>query len=565
MKILLIQPPVSDFYQTAIRTQPIGLSYLASSLKIYGHEVEILDCQIDRKRSIPIPPELYYLKDFYPFDDRSPFKLYTGYYHFGMSLEEIKQKIEDSNADVFGISSSFTPYHEEALKIAQMIKEWDRRKIVVMGGSHVSCDPEGVLKNPFVDYAILGEGESRFPLLLEQVEKGRLKGLEKIDGIVYRKRGEIYINPLKTFIQDLDTLPHPSRELLELDRYRMKKKRSTVMITSRGCPHGCAYCSTHLVMGAHFRTRSPEGILQEMIECQRRYSIQTFDIEDDNFTFNKDRARELMNLIIETFGEETLELSAMNGVSFASLDGELLRLMKRAGFKTINLSLVSTDTSTKERMRRPETVIGFDKILEEVERVGLHVIAYVILGMPDQTIDEMVNTIIYLMGKQVLIGPSIYYPTPGTPLFEKCKEMGFLPSQPSQWRSSALPIETKDFDHIDIVTLFRLLRVINFIKGKMGEGELSEGTTLKELLQVLEEKKKITPYAPWGRRYALCDRDDTITWIDLLLHLFRERSFFSLRRDPGRGPFIAKEKSSKKVLDYFFENAWGKPILKSKA
>jgi MoaA/NifB/PqqE/SkfB family radical SAM enzyme len=272
-----------------------------------------------------------------------------------------------------------------------------------------------------------------------------------------------------------------------------------------------------------------------------------------------------MNLIIETFGEETLELSAMNGVSFASLDGELLRLMKRAGFKTINLSLVSTDTSTKERMRRPEAVIGFDKILEEVERVGLHVIAYVILGMPDQTIDEMVNTIIYLMGKQVLIGPSIYYPTPGTPLFEKCKENGFLPSQPSQWRSSALPIETKDFDHIDIVTLFRLLRVINFIKGKMGEGELSEGTTLKELLQVLEEKKKITPYAPWGRRYALCDRDDTITWIDLLLHLFRERSFFSLRRDPGRGPFIAKEKSSKKVLDYFFENAWGKPILKSKA
>jgi radical SAM superfamily enzyme YgiQ (UPF0313 family) len=565
MKILLIQPPIQDFYQTSIRTQPIGLAYISSSLKIYGHEVEILDCQTDRKRSLPIPSELYYLKDFYPFNDRSPFKLYTGFYHFGMSWEEIKQKIEDSKAEVFGISSSFTPYHGEALNIAQMIKEWDRRKIVVMGGSHVSCDPEGVLKNPFVDYAILGEGEIRFPLFLEQVEKGGVKGLEKIDGIVYRKRGEIYINPLKTFIQDLDTLPHPSRELLELDRYRMKKKRSTVMITSRGCPHGCAYCSTHLVMGAHFRTRSPEGILQEMIECQRRYSIQTFDIEDDNFTFNKDRARELMNLIIETFGEETLELSAMNGVSFASLDGELLRLMKRAGFKTINLSLVSTDTSTKERMRRPEAVIGFDKILEEVERVGLHVIAYVILGMPDQTIDEMVNTIIYLMGKQVLIGPSIYYPTPGTPLFEKCKENGFLPSQPSQWRSSALPIETKDFDHIDIVTLFRLLRVINFIKGKMGEGELSEGTTLKELLQVLEEKKKITPYAPWGRRYALCDRDDTITWIDLLLHLFRERSFFSLRRDPGRGPFIAKEKSSKKVLDYFFENAWGKPILKSKA
>ena len=92
MKILLIQPPIQDFYQTSIRTQPIGLAYLAASLKNHGHEVEILDCQTEKKKSIPIPAELSYLKDFYPFNDRSPFKLYTGYYHFGMSYEEIKQE-----------------------------------------------------------------------------------------------------------------------------------------------------------------------------------------------------------------------------------------------------------------------------------------------------------------------------------------------------------------------------------------------------------------------------------------------------------------------------------------
>ena len=98
---------------------------------------------------------------------------------------------------------------------------------------------------------------------------------------------------LKTFIQDLDSLPHPARELLDLDRYRMKKKRSTMIITSRGCPHGCAYCSTHLVMGASFRTRSPEAILQEMIECRKRYGIQIFDIEDDNFTFDQETGKEI--------------------------------------------------------------------------------------------------------------------------------------------------------------------------------------------------------------------------------------------------------------------------------
>ena len=567
MKILLIQPPIQDFYQTSIRTQPIGLAYLAASLQTYGHEVEILDCQTEKRRSIPIPSELSYLKDFYPFNDRSPFKLYSGYYHFGMGWEEIRKKIEDSKADVFGISSSFTPYHQEALEIAQIIKQWDRRKIVVMGGAHVSCNPEGVLKNPFVDYVILGEGEIRLPLLLEQIEKEGKGRMKNIDGLGYRTNGGIEINPLKNFIQNLDSLPHPARELLDLDRYRMKKKRSTMIITSRGCPHGCAYCSTHLVMGASFRTRSPEAILQEMVECRKQYGIQIFDIEDDNFTFDQERAKRLMALIIETFGEQVLELTAMNGVSFASLDGELLRLMKRAGFHTVNLSFVSTDPSTKERMRRPKPTTEFDKILEETEKVSLNVIAYAILGMPGQTIEEMVDTLIYLMGKRVLIGPSVYYPTPGTNLFKKCKEVGILPSHSSQWRSSALPIETKEFNCLDIVTLLRLARTINFIKRKIDKGELNEGITWKELSQIMkakaetENKVKVEDEVKF---YSTCNKSELITWVDLLLLLFNKRSFFGIRKDFGKRTSVFKEKSSKKVFDCFFEKAWEEPILRSR-
>ncbi|MGB7572555.1 MAG: radical SAM protein [Thermodesulfobacteriota bacterium] len=553
MKILLIQPPIQDFYRTSIRTQPIGLAYLAASLKNHGHDVEILDCQTEKKKSIPIPAELSYLKDFYPFDDRSPFKLYTGYYHFGMSYEEIKQRIKDSKADVFGISSSFTPYHGEALGIARIIKQWDERKIVVMGGAHVSCDPKGVLQTPFVDYAVLGEGEVRFPQLLEQIKKGKVKNNVDIDGIGYRKDGEIQINPLQNFIRDLDSLPHPARELLDLDRYPMRKKRSTMIITSRGCPHGCAYCSAHLVMGTSFRTRTPEAILKEMMECQKQYGIRIFDIEDDNFTFDQQRAKQLMNLIIEKFGEEKIELSAMNGISFASLDGELLKSMKRAGFHTINLSYVSTDPTTKERMRRPKTTTEFDEILEQAERFSLNVTAYAILGMPGQTIEEMVDTLIYLMGKKVLIGPSVYYPTPGTPLFERCKKAGILPPHLVQWRSSAFPIETKEFNRVDLLTLFHLARVINFIKGKMDEKELEEGTTWKELYHVLKEKVRSKV------------KEDHVTWVNLLLLLDSERSFFSLTKDSARRILVEKEKSSKGVLDYFFERAWEKPILKSRA
>jgi anaerobic magnesium-protoporphyrin IX monomethyl ester cyclase len=561
MKILLIQPPIEDFYQTSIRTQPLGLAYVAASLQAHGHRVEILDCQTEKKRPIPVPHELSYLRGFYPFEDRSPFKLYRGYYRFGMDREEIRRKIEGSDADVFGISSSFTPYHREALEIARTIKESDERKIVVMGGSHVSCDPAGVLRSPFVDYVVLGEGEIRLPLLLDRIEKRRGEGIGEMDGIGYRKEGRAVIHPLKTFIGDLDALPHPARELLDPDRYRMKKGRSTMVITSRGCPHGCAYCSSRLVMGPFFRVRTPETVLREMKECQDRYGIQSFDIEDDNFTLDRERAKRLMNLIIGAFGEGGIELTAMNGISFASLDEELLGLMKEAGFHTVNLSYVSSDPSTKERMGRPQPRIGFEEVLEGTKRAGLDVVAYAILGLPGQRIEEMVDTLIDLMGKRVLIGPSIYYPTPGTPLFERCKKDLLLPPRSSQWRSSAFPIETRDFSRLDLVTLFRLARVINFIKARMDKRELREGTTWDELFEVLKPKDG-------GKDQAEAKVEvkggDEIAWVDLLALLIKERSFFSLRKESGHRMIAVKEESSRPVLDCFFERAWKRPILRSR-
>jgi radical SAM superfamily enzyme YgiQ (UPF0313 family) len=554
MKILLIQPPIQDFYRTAIRTQPIGLAYLAASLHAQGHEVEIFDCQAEKKKMIPIPPELSCLRSFYPLNDRSPFKLYSGYYHFGRGWEEIKEKIKDSRAEVFGISASFTPYHREALEVARIIKEWDKRKITVMGGAHVSSDPEGMLKNPFVDYLVLGEGELRFPWLLDQIEKKGRKKIGDYDGIGSHSDEDVRINPVKSFIEDLDFLPYPARKLLDLDCYRIKRKRSTMIITSRGCPHGCAYCSAHLVMGTAFRKRSPENIIREMMECREKFDIQAFDIEDDNFTFDVKRAKQLLSLIIETFGEGNLELSAMNGVSFASMDGELLGLMKRAGFRTINLSFVSADTLTRERMKRPRGLIDFDPVMSEAEKTGLQVIAYAILGMPGQTLGEMVKTIIYLMGKRALIGPSIYYPTPNTPLFEVCKKENLLPAHPMQWRSSAFPLETKDFTRLDLVTLFRLTRVINFIKGKMAEKELDDGMTWKEIGQLLEDRKKLKP--------GLNENYDLPTWVDLLWLLFKEKSFFSLKKESKGNWRLHKGESSKKVLDYFFKKAGKQPILK---
>ncbi len=567
MNTLLIQPPIQDFYHTPIRTQPIGLTYVASSLREDGHEVGILDCRTNGKREMPVPTELSYLKEFYPFNDRSPFALYSGYYHFGMSWEQIRRDIVRADANVYGISSGFTPYHGEALTIARIIKEWDARKIVVMGGAHVNADPEGVLESPLVDYVVLGEGERRLSLLLSELEK-KGRAVAATDGIGCRRNGEMAVPAAGSFIDNLDALPSPARDLLDPDSYRIGKKRSTMIITSRGCPHRCAYCSAHRTMGTGFRTRSPLNIIVEMKECRERYDIQAFDIEDDNFTYDQGRAAEVLRLIIETFGEGSLEMSAMNGISFASLNRELMDLMKRAGFKTVNLSLVSTDRDVRSAMGRPAGAPDFSAILDEAERAGLNVVAYAILGMPGQTIGDMVDTVGYLMGKKVLVGPSIYYPVPGTALFDRCRKEGVLPSSFSMYRSSAFPIQTSSFERIDLVTLFRLVRVVNFIKGKIDEKVVPEGISLNGLCRMLQDKMILQEapeaYSARGIPDRFCPRGEGVSWQALLLLLLTERTLFCLQKVADGGIMAVKAAQSRKVLDYFLETLWLNPIRGSR-
>jgi len=257
----------------------------------------------------------------------------------------------------------------------------------------------------------------------------------------------------------------------------------------------------------------------------------------------------------------------MNGVSFASLDGELLELMKRAGFHTVNLSLVSTAPSLKKQMGRPTAEIDFGEILKRVEQAGLRTIAYAIFGMPGQTIGDMVDTTIYLMKRKVLLGPSIYYPTPGTPLFERCKAEGILPPTPLQWRSSAFPIETREFDRLDLVTLFRLTRVINFVKGKINHEEIEEGITWKDLFQVVTEKTRGLGLGEgqyrMGKDLNPSYQNEKAAWPILLLLFFREKSFFGLTRDHGGRITIMTIKSARRVLDTFFERAWNEPVVRS--
>jgi len=469
MKILLIQPPVQDFYQTRIRTQPLGLASLAAALREYGHGVTILDSQCTRrKKKIPAPEKFSFIQKFYAHKDLSPFRLYTNYYHFGSSFDDISARVREIQPDLAGIACQFTPYADMAVKTAEAVKAAVPNVTVVFGGAHASACPETVLDCSRVDYVVLGEGERTFARLVEKISTGG--NPLTLDGVCGRQGREKVIHPVKRYIEDIDTLCFPARDLLDPTAYKIRRKKYTMLVTSRGCPQGCSYCSVAKTMGTAFRARSPQNVIAEMIECVRNYGITAFDFEDDNFTLDPVRAEEILDRIIDVFGEKQLDLYAMNGLSVFSLTDRLLVKMKQAGFQHLDLALGSSSGKINRGMNRPDDMKRADTVFRQAADLGVPVTAYIILGIPGHRLEDMTASITYLAAKAVRIGPSIFYPSPGTPVYADLQRNGYaLAADFSRLRSSLFPVETNDFSRLDLVTLLRFSRWINFVKQQIPE------------------------------------------------------------------------------------------------
>jgi radical SAM superfamily enzyme YgiQ (UPF0313 family) len=469
MKILLIQPPVEDFYQTSLRTLPVGLLYLAASLRCAGIDVEILDCQATmHKHVLPVPPEFTYLKRYYQPGNLSPFKLFSHYRHYGLPWEEIRERIWQAQADVIGISALFTPFYREALHVAALAKAVDPTCPVIMGGAHVNACPAQVLADPHVDFVVLGEGERTLPELVSALGDNRSAAISSICGVGYKTRGTLVVPEHGDLIEDIDALPLPARDLIDPTRYTLGGKRLTMLLTSRGCPYHCTFCSIFLTAGRQFRTRSINGIINEMRLCREHFGTEIFDIEDDNFSFDQKRAAAILGAIREEFGAAGIELLAMNGISAANLSESLVQEMQHAGFRALNLALVTSDKQRQRATKRPGSTPHFDRVVQKGAEVSIEMVNYLILGLPDSSIEEMLSSIIHLMERPVLIGPSVFYATPGTESYRQCLERGLLPSpELALQRSTCFPVETPHFTRLDLVTLFRLCRVLNFVKARL--------------------------------------------------------------------------------------------------
>ncbi|MBN1499041.1 MAG: B12-binding domain-containing radical SAM protein, partial [Spirochaetes bacterium] len=441
-----INPPIEDFYYTSIRRQPLGLLYIASSLLDAGHQIELINCHTNKKKVLPLPESLNYLGKYTHHSDpllKLPFTKYT---HFGMSFQEIEQRILKSNAYLFMISSMFTTYHEECETIINIIKKHKPDSYIAAGGYHASLYSDYFLNTLGIDFVLRGEGEISSVFLANAIQDH--KDFRHIPGCSYKDERKIINNP-QTFDTDINCFRFPARHLLTQKNFRFYRKFMTPILTSRGCPNSCSFCTGKIIWGNTYRTRSAGSIIEEIDYCIKNFNISCFNFEDDNLFATKERAFEILNALITYQYEKhiQLEFAAMNGTSIENLNPDIITLMHKAGFNEINISLVTHSTLIQKAENRPFSTDHFTEIINAAKKSGMNIRAYFILGLPSQTKQEISNTIGFLKSHKITFFPSVYYNVYSKPEEWKCQ------------RSSAFFNETDYLTREDLIRFFNQCRI----------------------------------------------------------------------------------------------------------
>lgn len=422
LKICLINPPQIIPQSFGIPTifQPLGLGYVAALLE-KEHEVRIIDANAEGWRNL---------------------RKADGKYYSGLTLKEIEARIRGIKPDIVGISVPFSVNELSALSVALTAKSIDKKIITILGGPHPSVRPIETVSHRAVDFVVMGEGEYTALELIQKLENEAYDELENVSGIAYKIDGKPLVTQPRPFIQNLDLIPFPARHLLPMEEYFAAHRarrgprptytfsdRWTSVITSRGCPYRCNFCSIHITMGRKFRSRSPENVIQEVQQIVCGYGIKDINFEDDNMTLDKDRFNVLCDLLVEKGLDITW--STPNGINADTLDEELVSKMKRSGCKRVFVApesgvqhVVTHIIKKKLDLRKVEEAVVL------LKKHGIVVDGSFVIGLIGETKDDIWATIQYALKLRKLgmskAGFNIATPLYGTELYEEAKQKGYL-------------------------------------------------------------------------------------------------------------------------------------------
>lgn len=336
------------------------------------------------------------------------------------NIEFVKKDITEYSPDIVIINIT-TPTISQDLKIVEIIKRINKNIITVGKSPHfLVFDIETLQSSPYLDVVI--RGESEFTCL----ELCTVNNYENIKGITYRNNDKIIKNIDRPFIEDLNILPYPSRDLINNNLYLRFDTGcpQTTILANRGCPYKCIFCLTNLVAGKKLRFRSPENILREIIECFEKYKIKDFLFSGDTFTANK----EWVIVLCEKIIKQNLKINWVCNSRVDTVDKEMLNFMKKAGCWGISIGIESGNQHLLNKMNKNITLYQAKETIKHCKEIGIVSLLYFILGLPLEDKNTLKDSLSFANKSQGdLLEIHFVYPFPGTELYKIVKEYNLIP------------------------------------------------------------------------------------------------------------------------------------------
>lgn len=415
-KVLLINPPSPVWMKQKERNIPLGILYLSSSIKKHGHEVRFIDVN-NEQISLHLNEGTLDLEEYYK---RRISKVFSGF-----------------QPDLVGISVHYSGRFKAGIELAERLKMESADIPIVIGGIHPSIFPEEILNEyKCIDFILQGESEGTIVELVECL-RGNEAGYADIDGLGYRVKNRVIINKKTQFIDDVDRIPFPDYDLVDIKEYYFDTSQwfnpkelpinlNIHILSSRSCPHHCSYCSMFLAHGPRYRMRSAINVLDEIKYLYDRFEQRYFSFMDDNFTLNRRRTLEICRGIIDKGLD--IQFDTPNGLAINSLDHEIIEALVAAGMVKCCLAVESGSPAIRNKIGKK---LPQEKIYSVIESIrgfpGLVFNTFFIVGFPDETVetlDETYELIRNLKLEKAII--SFATPFPGTELFRECMEKGLL-------------------------------------------------------------------------------------------------------------------------------------------
>lgn len=391
MKVLFVNPPqtASKYKFMGVIAPPLGIAYMAGVLQENNIDVEILDASAE-----------------------------------DMDFKDVEKELLKRKPDLVALTA-LTPTIGRALETAQVVKETLPDSIVVMGGYHPTFNFIETLEDENVDIVIRGEGEYIMLNLVQALENQ--SSLHDVKGIVFEDKNskEIVVNPEAPLIQDLDELPFPALNLLPMKKYRLldMDTHMTTMITTRGCPMQCSFCSSAAMHGKKIRERSVENIVDEIEYLNTNYDIDTIAFMDDTFTLKKRKVMAICDEILK----RNIEIMWGCTSRVDTLDEKLLKKMKESGCITIFIGVESADQQQLDNMCKNTTIAKIENAFKIAHKLKIRTIASVALGMPGDTKEIMNKTVKFVHKlKPNYAIYSLATPYPGTRFYKEAFEKNLI-------------------------------------------------------------------------------------------------------------------------------------------